>query len=376
MATTSRITSIDMLRGLVIVLMALDHTRDFFGYTAFNIENPLETTPGWFATRWITHLCATIFLVLAGPSAFLRGSKCSKADLSRYLVTRGFLIVLLEFTWISFSWQFGYNVMIAQVLWAIGVAMVALGGLVWLPRAAVGTIGVLLIATHNLFDQYHPPGLLWKLWHDGGFHPLIGENFGIFIRYPLMPWIGLMAAGYAIGPLFHWDADKRRRTLWLAAAACMALFLVLRIGNIYGDPVPWTPQGKGWVIDLMAILRVEKYPPSLLYLLVTGSIGFALLAWFEKLKPVWLLTLFGATPMFFYIVHVALIHLLGNVYMELRWGGGPEFLNGSAAWPEGYAPSLAVVYIAWGCVIAIMAALTVAWLRWRKRPATVTPIAA
>jgi uncharacterized membrane protein len=367
MNSTARLASIDMLRGFVIVLMALDHTRDFFGYTPFNVEDLSATTPGWFAMRWVTHLCATIFILLAGTSAFLRGTKCEKKDLSRYLLTRGFLIVLLEFTWISFSWQFGYNVMIAQVLWAIGVSMMILGGLVWLPRTAVGAIGVLLIATHNLFDQWHPPGMLWKIWHDGGFQPLVGENFGVFIRYPLMPWVGLMALGYAIGPMFKWEAVRRQRTLWLAALGCMALFLVLRVWNIYGDPQPWTPQGKGLLLDVMAVLRVEKYPPSLLYLLATGSIGFALLAAFEKIKPIRLLMLFGATPMFFYIVHVALIHLLGNIYMEVRWGGAPSFANGTVNWPAGYEHSLTVVYVAWACIIAIMAGITVLYLRWRPQ---------
>jgi uncharacterized membrane protein len=365
MKVSGRLASIDMLRGLVIVLMALDHTRDFFGYTPFNVEDLSATTPGWFAMRWVTHLCATIFILLAGTSAFLRGTKTTKPELSKYLVTRGALIVVLEFTWISFSWQFGYNVMIAQVLWAIGVAMMMLGGLIWLPRTAVGLIGVLLMATHNLFDQWHPPGAMWKFWHDGGFQPLIGQ-FGVFIRYPLMPWVGLMALGYAIGPVFQWDAARRQRTLWAAALGCMALFMVLRIWNIYGDPQPWTPQNKGLLWDIMAVLRVEKYPPSLLYLLVTGSIGFALLALFEKIKPVKLLLMFGATPMFFYIVHVALIHLLGNIYMELRWGGAPSFNNNAVTWPDGYTPSLAVVYIAWVAMIAIMAVLTRLYLKRRS----------
>jgi uncharacterized membrane protein len=368
MNPTSRIASIDMLRGFVIALMALDHTRDFFGYTPFNVEDLSATTPGWFAMRWVTHLCATVFILLAGTSAFLRGTRCEKKELSTYLITRGAMIVLLEFTWISFSWQFGYDVMIAQVLWAIGVAMMALGGMVWLPRTAVGAFGVFLMVAHNLFDQWHPDSVLWKFWHDGGFVPLIGDNFGVFIRYPLMPWVGLMALGYAIGPMFKWEAARRQRALWLTALGCMALFLVLRIWNIYGDPQPWAPQGKGLLWDIMAILRVEKYPPSLQYLLVTGAIGFALLAVFEKMKPVKLLLMFGATPMFFYIVHVALIHLLGNIYMEVRWGGGPSFTNNAVTWPAGYEPSLAVVYVAWICMLAIMAGLTTLYIRRRSVP--------
>jgi uncharacterized membrane protein len=176
-----------------------------------------------------------------------------------------------------------------------------------------------------------------------------------------------MALGYAIGPVFRWEAAQRQRALWLTAIGCMALFLVLRIWNIYGDPQPWTPQGKGMLFDVMAILRVEKYPPSLLYLLVTGSIGFALLAAFEKVKPVRLLMLFGATPMFFYIVHIALIHLLGNIYMEVRWGGTPSFANGTINWPAGYQHSLTVVYLAWACILAIMAGITMLYLRWRPQ---------
>ncbi|MYN07087.1 DUF1624 domain-containing protein [Pseudoduganella aquatica] len=384
MTASLRLTSIDMLRGLVIVLMALDHTRDFFGPALFDPEDLAATTLAWYWTRWITHLCATVFVFLVGASAWLRGAKAGQAGdarpaLSRYLATRGLLLLMLEATWISFSWQFGYNVIILQVIWAIGMGMVVLAALVWLPRWAIALIAALLICCHNALDGWHPGGLLWQALHERGYHP-VSDSFGIVFAYPLLPWLGLMAAGYATGPLFGpgVPAARRQRQLWLAAAALMLAFVLLRSVNLYGDPGPWSAQGRGWMFDLMSFARVHKYPPSLQYLLVTGSIGLALLAMFERIfdradapageqvRPLAWLQLFGRTPMFFYTVHIALIHLLGNLYFQLRFGGTPDFHGPTPRMPAGYEPSLPAVYLAWVCMLLIMYALTRLWLRWRK----------
>lgn len=372
MRKMARLPAIDMLRGFVIVLMALDHVRDFFGFTPFQPEDLAHTTPAWFWTRWITHLCATAFVLLAGSSAFLRGQGSGIPALSRYLATRGAMLLALEATWISFSWQLAYNIMILQVLWALGAGMIFLALLVWLPRPLVALVAALLILPHNLLDNYHPAGWLWKAWHDQRFQP-IGEHFGVMFMYPLMPWLGLIAAGYALGPVFLWERARRQRFLFGAAALLMIAFVVLRSGNFYGDPDPWSPQGRGAMFDLMSFLRVHKYPPSLLYLCVTGSIGLALLAWFERIREVKLLTLFGRTPMFFYVVHIALAHFLGNLYFKLRFGGMPDFSGQEVKLPPGYEPSLPVVYAAWLAVLALMAVLTLLWLRWRRAPDTVRP---
>jgi uncharacterized membrane protein len=366
MENKGRLASIDMLRGLVIVLMALDHTRDFFGPALFDPEDLAKTTPLWFATRWITHICASTFVLLAGSSAFLRGSKSGIPALSRYLFTRGLMLLVLEVTWISFSWQFAYNVTILQVIWALGMGMITLAGLVWLPMPAIALVAALLILPHNLLDTIQSNHPLWLLWHERGFWPVAG-NYGVYVAYPLMPWLGLIAAGYALGPVFKWEAVRRQRFLAIAGGALLLAFVVLRSANFYGDPDPWSPQGRGFVWDFISFIRVHKYPPSLLYLCVTIGLALPLLAWFERLRPVPLLLLFGGTPMFFYVVHIALIHFLSGPYFWLRYGALPQGGPGGFTLPPGYEPSLAVVYAAWLAIIAIMYGLTRLWLRRRNR---------
>ena len=368
MQKIARLSSIDMLRGFVIALMALDHTRDFFGPAPFNPEDLAATTPAWFWTRWITHLCATVFVLLAGSSAFLREQGSGTAALSRYLATRGAMLLVLEATWISFSWQFGFNAIIFQVIWALGAGMIILALLVWLPRPAIGVIAALLIVPHNALDAIESKTLLWQAWHQGGFYPL-PEGYGleglVFI-YPLMPWVGLIAAGYALGPVFLWERERRARFLLACAGVLLLAFVALRAFNLYGDPDPWSPQGRGLMFDLMSFFRVHKYPPSLLYLCITCSIGLALLVLFERIRSNKVLLLFGCSPLFFYVVHVSLIHFLGNLYFDLRFGRGLEFVNGAASWPDGYTPSLAVVYAAWVVMLGLMYGLTLLWRRYPK----------
>lgn len=373
-----RLQSIDMLRGFVIALMALDHTRDFFGPTPFNAEDLALTSPGWFWTRWITHLCATVFVLLAGSSAFLRGKGTGIGDLSRYLFTRGLMLLAFEVTWISFSWQFGYEVVILQVLWALGAGMMILAGLVWLPRWAIAVVAALLILPHNALDGIQSGGLLWKAWHQGGFHPLPAATRieGLVFMYPLMPWVGLIASGYALGPVFLWERSRRQRFLLGAAAVLLIGFIVLRAFNLYGDPHPWAPQNRGLMFDLMSFMKVHKYPPSVLYLCVTTGIGLLLLVLFERIRSNRMLLAFGRSPLLFYVIHVALIHFLGNLYFGVRYGSGPEFANGQVTWPQGYVHSLAVVYLAWVAMLALMYAILVAWRRARSlTPAAVAPVA-
>lgn len=370
MSKPTRLQSIDLLRGFVIVLMALDHVRDFFGAAPFQPEDLAATSPGWFWTRWITHLCAPMFVLLAGSSAWLRGQRSSPgsgtAALSRYLASRGLMLILLEITWVNFSWEFNFDVVTVQVIWAIGVGMLALAALVWLPRPAIALVAALLILPHNLLDAFHSNYFLWKLWHEQGFIPLSG-TFGVFVMYPLMPWIGLIAAGYLLGPVFTWPAERRQRWLWRASAVLLLAFIALRAFNTYGDPDPWSMQARGPVFDLMSFMRVHKYPPSLLYLCITGAIGLALLAAFEKLPPFRLLLLFGRHPLFFYMIHVALAHVLGNLYFQLRYGSQPGGNETGIILPAGYVPSLLTVYLAWLGVLALMAGFTLAWEHWQGR---------
>lgn len=369
-AKSSRLPAIDILRGLVIALMALDHVRDFFAPTAFNPMDLALTTPGWFWTRWVTHLCAPTFVLLAGCSAFLRAQKYDKAAMTRYLLSRGVLLVLLEVTLINFSWQFGFDSLVLQVMWALGVSMLALGALIWLPRFWIGMIAAALILPHNLLDSLHSEqaGVAFKIWHQGGWVP-VGEQFGLFFLYPVMPWIGLMAAGYAIGPWFLQDAKLRQRKLWLAAGGLMLLFIFLRIDNLYGDPDPWAWQPGGVLQSLMSFVRVQKYPPSLLYLCVTISLALGLLALIESYvkRELPVLSLFGRHPLFFYSIHVALIHAASWGMMQTLYGQQPHWENGANRLPDGFTPSLALCYGAWLVVLGLMFFLTRWWDKYRRR---------
>jgi uncharacterized membrane protein len=362
----ARLHSIDLLRGVVIAIMALDHVRDYFGPAAFAPDDLAATTPGLFWTRWITHLCASVFVLLAGTSAGLRGNASGTPALARHLATRGAMLLVLEATWISFSWQFGYHVIILQVIWAIGAGMLLLSLLVWMPRWAIAMIAAGLILPHNLLDGWQPGGLLWIALHQGGFYGL-GEQFGLVVMYPLIPWLGLMAAGYAMAPVFGWQPARRQHFLLMAGVVLLLVFVALRASNLYGDPDPWSAQGRGWLWDLMSFVRVHKYPPSLLYLCVTVGIGMLLLALFERAREVPVLSLFGRTPLFFYCVHIALIHFLGKLYMQLRFGSEPHWYNHQFLMPNGYTPSLAVVYTAWLAVLTLLYGLTRLWCRWRSQ---------
>ena len=365
---SSRLTSIDLLRGIVIILMALDHTRDFFAPTAFD---PLDWNAGsaaWFWTRWITHLCAPIFVLLAGMSAFLRAQRYDLQQMSRYLLSRGLMLVVLEWTWVSFCWQFGFHFVLLQVIWAIGVAMMALSIFIWLPRWVLIGIAIALIVPHNLLDAWHAKdaGLWLRLWHQGGAISL-GDDFRIIFAYPLMPWIGLMAAGYAMGPVMTWQPPRRDRFLLGVAILLMLSFIILRSGNYYGDPDPWMPQGQGWLIDLMAFIKVHKYPPSLLYLCITVSVGlFALYLLERHVRQAWpVLLLFGRHPLLFYMLHLGLIHGFAWLYMQGMYGSQISFFSGTVN--PAYKPALLVAYIAWIFVMIVMAGILSAWQHRQQR---------
>lgn len=364
-----RLPAIDVLRGLVIALMALDHVRDFFSPTVFNPMDLALTTPGWFWTRWITNLCAPTFVLLAGISAYLRAQKYTRPQMARYLLSRGTMLVLLEMTWITFSWQFAFHSIFFQVIWALGVSMMALAALMYLPASLLALIAAGLILPHNLLYAYHSEqaSIAFKIWHQGGWVPL-GEHFGLFFLYPLMPWIGLMAAGYAIGPVFLKPMRSRQTFLWLSAAALMLLFLGLRWNNLYGDPDPWSMQEGGAMASLMSFMRLQKYPPSLLYLSATVSISLALLAALDRYLrhelPV--LSLFGRHPLYFYCIHVALIHALGWLTMQVLYQQQPYWEQGVQKLPDTYQASLLLCYGAWIAVLAIMWGLTRYWDRYAK----------
>lgn len=347
-----RIASIDVLRGLVMALMALDHTRDFFSIAGFNPRDVTE--PALFLTRWVTHFCAPTFIFLAGLSAFLYGSGRSVAEASRFLFVRGLWLILIEFTIVRFGWTFNlgpFQEFTAGVIWVIGVSMVALAALVWLPRWAIAGVALVMIGSHNLFDgiradQLGEGGASWHILHQPGFLHL-GDRVSVFVLYPLVPWIGVMAAGYALGPVMQFAPEGRQRLLFGLGAAVTLGFVVLRAVNLYGDPAPWTVQAT-WLATVLSFLNCEKYPPSLLYLMMTLGPALMLLAAFEDVRG-WLarvLATFGQVPFFFYVVHIYLIHALA-VAAGLATAG-------TLASNPGIGLSLAGIYFIWLLVLVLL----------------------
>ena len=356
--TRVRVNSVDLLRGLVMIVMALDHTRDFFGTGGFNPRDVAD--PALFMTRWVTHFCAPIFIFLAGVAAYLYGTRGrSTGEVSRFLLTRGFWLIVIEFTLVRLGWTFGFgfDFFAMQVIWAIGASMVALAGLVWLPRGAIIAVAIGMIAGHNLLDGIHAAdlgsaGWLWNILHEQGMVTL-SSDLKIGVLYPLVPWIGVMAAGYALGPVFKRPPEERVRLFLGLGAAIILGFLALRLSNLYGDPAPWLVKDSV-LSTALSVLNVEKYPPSLLYLMMTLGPALLLLAAFEHASgrlAAWVTT-FGRVPLLYYVAHIFLIHSLAVlvalvVISDASWlfGGAP------GARPAGWGFGLPVIYGIWLAVV-------------------------
>ena len=364
----SRIVSIDLLRGVVMIIMAVDHVRDYFHRDAFlyNPEDLAHTNVLLFFTRWITHFCAPVFVFLAGTSAFLYGARRSRKELSFFLLTRGIWLVLLELFILSLFRTFNpaYHFFNLQVIWAIGISMIALSAIIYMNRRFILLTGILLIAAHNLLDTVHVPGggvlsFLWAFLHDTGYFTF--GYFTVHVHYPVLPWIGIMAIGYCFGRLYvpGYDPEKRRKTLLSAGFGIIALFIILRSGNWYGDPAHWSGQ-KNVVFSVLSFLNVSKYPPSLLYTLMTLGPALIFLAFTERpLNSVTeKITLFGRVPMFYYLAHIFLIHLfavIGAVILGYKWS---DMILASmvqrAPSLKGYGFNLVTVYIVWVVLILIL----------------------
>ena len=352
----ARLGSIDSVRGFVIVLMALDHVRDYYSNVHSGLLAPATTTIGIYLTRWITHLCAPTFILLAGVSAYLMSKRLTPPELRRFLVTRGLWIIFLEMTVVVFAWTFAYdypNGLSLQVIWAIGASMVALAAVIHLAPATIGAIGLIMVAGHNLLDGIEPASFgawapLWNLLH------VRGQVWFGFVSYPLIPWIGVMMLGYALGKSYEYDVRWRRSLFMSIGVAALAAFALLRLNNAYGDPGPWR-QGETPLMTAMSFFNVEKYPPSLLYLLVMLGIALLLLAAFESdrgwMKRLSFLQTFGRVPLFFYVLHLFLAHLSAGL---LAWymGWGTAVLTSSyRSLPADWGLSLPWVYVAWLAVL-------------------------
>ncbi len=360
-AAKPRLDSIDFLRGVVMVVMALDHTRDFFSSYRFDPLDLTQTHALLFMTRWITHYCAPVFVFLAGTGAFLSGSRGkTKPELAQFLLTRGLWLVVLEFTVIRFGWlfNFDYSLSFGQVIWAIGVSMIALSGLIFLSTRTVTIFGVAMIVFHNMLDSITPSqmgifGWPWQIVHSGGII-IFSPNYIYIALYPLIPWIGVMAAGYGFGSLLLKEGRIRRKMLLMLGLGMILAFIVLRVANIYGDPQPWLVQ-KNFLFTVFSFIKCEKYPPSFLYLLMTLGPAIALLPAFEKIKG-WFAKFFitfGRVPMFYYILHIYLIHALAIVaaYFTIHNVGFLLSNNPPGTWSIPFGFRLGVVYVVWFVVV-------------------------
>ncbi len=379
-APRARIDAVDWLRGLVMVVMLVDHTRDFFSedLLRFDPSDLSQTYPALFLTRWITHFCAPVFVLLAGTGASLqlqRGK--TKRELSRFLWTRGVWLVLLELTVIRvgtwFNLDYGSFLGMLQVIWAIGVGMVLLAALVHLPVRVVAGFGVGMVALHNLLDGVgvapwqgpgsavpSPLGRLWMLLHQPGATPAWEGGPVVLVLYPLVPWIGVMAAGYALGEVYRWDPARRRRFLLRAGAAMVAAFVAIRATNRYGDPSEWTWRGDAlWTT--LSFVNTTKYPPSLLFLLMTLGPALLALAWVEgtgRSAVGRALVTFGRVPLFFYVLQWYLPHAMAvlaglAVGQDVAWLFSTPFARPYGN-PDGVGFSLPVVWVMWAVGVLLL----------------------
>ena len=361
-----RIKSIDMLRGLVMIIMALDHVLDYFHYDAFFYDptDLSQTNVTLFFTRYVTHFCAPVFVFLAGTSAFFVGQRRNKKFLSAWLLKRGLWLVFAEITIIKFAWTFklDYSIIMFQVIWVLGLGMIFLAAFIHLPRRLGIFLCLLVIATHNLFDVYtttapFTPSTtaaegIWRFLHVFG---LVQTGGAIsLVAYPAIPWIFVMPLGYYFGELYKPSVIKKIRIkrLWQIGLSITGLFVILRLGNCYGDPLIWTSQNDA-VFTFLSFLNVTKYPPSLLFLLITIGPSIIFLALAESWKG-WFfdqMVIIGRVPMFFYVIHLYVIHGLAVIAaMATGFSASDMIID---IWislqPElqGYGFGLGVVYLVW-----------------------------
>lgn len=362
-----RVESIDLLRGFVMLVMALDHVRDYFHQGAY-LYDPTDlthTTPALFFTRWITHFCAPIFTFLAGTAAYLSKSRKTTKELSFFLFTRGLWLVVLEMLVVTPGWTFHpYVILIWQVIWSIGISMICLSLLIYFPMPLILVIGLLCMTAHNLLDNVHVPGeggnaFFWAFLHEQRLFSF--SYIDIFVGYPIIPWIGTMATGYCFGRLYASDVDpaRRKKALIRLGVGVTMLFIIVRTLNIYGDPHAWAPQHNS-VFTLLSFLNTTKYQPSFLYLLMTLGPAFLFLAYAERplngfTKKV---LVFGRVPLFFYIIHIYFIHLLAVVGAQICGYKWTDMII--STWVtlspglKGYGFSLGIVYLIWIGVLVVM----------------------
>jgi uncharacterized membrane protein len=358
----SRIDSVDAVRGIVMILMALDHVRDFFGL-AGDPTDVTRASTALFLTRWITHVCAPTFFLLTGVGSALSLRRKTRPELAVFLLTRGIWMLFVEVVIVrcfGLQFNFDYRVTLLEVIWALGWSMIVLSPLVLLPSWVAGAFGVVLIAGHNLLDGVRSANPVWVVLHGPGFVLRTAEHT-VFAAYPLIPWIGVTAVGFALGQIYAWQPERRRAVLLRVGLALPAAFIVLRTLNVYGDPSRWKAQSTVSQ-TILSFLNATKYPPSLLFLLMT--LGFTLLGLWafddglpRVLKPALVV---GRVPMFYFVLHLPLIHLLAVFTAYVRYGSGHWFFESPSldrypfTRPPGWGYSLPVVYALWALVVIVL----------------------
>ncbi|WP_223847114.1 DUF1624 domain-containing protein [Hymenobacter montanus] len=369
-AATPRVQAIDVVRGLAMVIMALDHIREFWSPTLVRPEDVAHASALLFLTRWVTHFCAPAFVFLSGSSIYLYEQKQqSRAAVSRFLLTRGTWLVLLEVALFTFILSWSYSMILLLVIWVIGASMLLLAGLRWLPRGLLVGLAVVILAGHNLLPAIQPVTAAnagWALLHNGPFVLPVPGLPPLLVGYSLGPWLGVMLAGYLVGPWFKLPLPQRTLRLRRAGAGLLGLFGVLRATNWYGDPSPWSGQPQGLLHTALSFINVTKSPPSLLFLCLTIGLALLLLSQVETANG-WLsqaLRTFGQVPFFYYLLHFSLVSGSAWVWTTLTFGEAVNFaFVPASAWPPAYAPSLGRAYLVWAIVV-----LALYWpCRWYQR---------
>ena len=365
--STGRITSIDLLRGIVMVIMALDHTRDFFHYGSNIDQSPMDfatTSTTLFLTRWITHFCAPVFVFLSGSSIFLYAQKgITKKEVSRFLFTRGIWLILVEIFIIVPVWEFNITSIDLQVIWVIGLCMCIMSALIYLPIKVLFMLGMVIILFHNLLDgiaikQENISSFLWAIVHERHAFPL-NEEYRILVAYPFLPWLGLMIVGYCTGQLYiSASAEKRKFILLYTGIVAIIFFIILRSINLYGDMYSWGKQ-TSFIFTVLDFIKVTKYPPSLLFILMTMGPALIILALIEKSSNSISskISIFGKVPFFYYILHLLLIHVLAMVAFFVTGHSVQELdynhFNNSTL-PFGFGFPIWVVYAVWVIVVLLL----------------------
>jgi uncharacterized membrane protein len=363
-----RVGSIDLLRGLVMIIMALDHTRDYLHLSAWT-EDPLNlatTSPLLFFTRWITHFCAPVFVFLAGTSIFFQSTRKTKKELSLFLLKRGFWLVLVEILIINFAFTFDitYSTIGLQTIWAIGISMMIFGVVIWLPFKVILAVGILIVAGHNSLDFYEAGhtgdySFVYSLLHRPGIYP-INETHGILVLYPFLSWVGLIMIGYCFGNLFmRYEGVARRKLLVKSGVALIVFFIILRATNMYGDPTEWATQQTPFY-TVLSFINVSKYPPSLLYMCITIGPALLFLAAAEGARNSLsrMITIYGRVPFLYYVLHFFLLHIVTAIFF---FASGHTMADTNALaddFPKFIIPgqgySLLVVYAVWLAVVALL----------------------